>query len=308
MNAKIIDMNKEQISKEEAQEILKGLLEKQGEIDPVIGNFSDADSILNILSLPDKEFTVMSEICIEEMEKALNNPQDRLLLSQSLIATGLKAEDLVEEYTAILDELDKLTTEFPADRIGFLKRLMLIIINTISETEGIPKRTIAIPVQICNDNAKLPAYARVGDAGLDIYATEDISIAPGETKILPTGIKVAIPLVYELQVRPKSGRCAKTKLRVANTPGTIDSGYRDEIGVILENIEPKIKDIEYSFNEDGSVAIKSILHGDTYNISKGEKIAQLVLSEVPTVLWEEVNNIGEIAGDRGGGFGSTGIK
>lgn len=308
MNAKIVDMNKEPISKEEAQEILKGLLEKQGEIDPVIGNFSDADSILNILSLPDKEFTVMSEICIEEMEKALNNPQDRLLLSQSLIATGLKAEDLVEEYTAILDELDKLTTEFPADRIGFLKRLMLIIINTINETEGIPKRTIGIPVQICNDDAKLPAYARVGDAGLDIYATEDVSIAPGETKILPTGIKVAIPLGYELQVRPKSGRCAKTKLRVANTPGTIDSGYRDEVGVILENIEPKIKDIEYSFNEDGSVAIKSILHGDTYNISKGEKIAQLVLSEVPTVLWEEVNNIGEIAGDRGGGFGSTGIK
>lgn len=308
MNAKVINMNKEPISKEEAQEILKGLLEKQGEIDPVIGNFSDADSILNILSLPDKEFTVMSEICIEEMEKALNNPQDRLLLSQSLIATGLKAEDLVEEYTAILDELDKLTTEFPADRIGFLKRLMLIIINTINETEGIPKRTISIPVQICNDNAKLPAYARVGDAGLDIYATEDVSIAPGETKILPTGIKVAIPLGYELQVRPKSGRCAKTKLRVANTPGTIDSGYRDEVGVILENIEPKIKDIEYSFNEDGSVAIKSILHGDTYNISKGEKIAQLVLSEVPTVLWEEVSNIGEIAGDRGGGFGSTGIK
>ena len=154
----------------------------------------------------------------------------------------------------------------------------------------------------------MPAYARVGDAGMDVFALEDITINPGETKIIPIGIKVAIPSGYELQVRPKSGRAAKTKLRVANTPGTIDSGYRDEVGVIIENIEPNIADLTYDFNDDGKPVITSVLHGKSYTICKGEKFAQLVLSEVPTATWTQVDTIEAFEGNRGGGFGSTGLK
>jgi len=112
-------------------------------------------------------------------------------------------------------------------------------------------------------------------------------------------------------VRPKSGLSAGTKLRVANAPGTVDAGYRDEIKVIIENVEPPIKDITYEeiFNEDGtieSLKVTSILYGSSYTIGKGQKFAQLVLSEVPKAVLYEVEKVGEIGEDRGGGFGSTG--
>lgn len=81
---------------------------------------------------------------------------------------------------------------------------------------GIAKKFVRIPIEYCHPEAKMPAYANPTDAGMDVYALEDITIAPGETKIIPTGIKVAIPAGYEIQVRGKSGRCVKTKLRVAN--------------------------------------------------------------------------------------------
>lgn len=312
MDAKIIPMNKESeetISREQAKQILDNILTtEEGTLDPALGTFGDMDSILTILSLPDNEFRVMSEIVIQEMEKACNNPNDRLILIQNLTAAGVKAEDLIEEYQKVIDQLEEIKDGFPLNKIGFLKRIMIVIINAIAETEGIPKRTINIPIELCHKDAKMPAYARVGDAGMDVFALEDITIDPGETKIIPIGIKVAIPSGYELQVRPKSGRAAKTKLRVANTPGTIDSGYRDEVGVIIENIEPNIADLTYDFDDDGKPVITSILHGKSYTICKGEKFAQLVLSEVPTATWTQVDTIEAFEGNRGGGFGSTGLK
>ena len=110
-------------------------------------------------------------------------------------------------------------------------------------------------------------------------------------------------------MRPKSGRCANSKLRVANTPGTIDAGYRDEIGIIIENVEAPIQEIQYEKAPiENLLIIRSILHGKSYTISAGEKIAQLVLAEVPKATFYEVENVREIGEDRQGGFGSTGLK
>jgi dUTP pyrophosphatase len=140
---------------------------------------------------------------------------------------------------------------------------------------------------------------------MDVYALEDITIAPGETKLVPIGIKVAIPAGYELQVRPKSGRCLKTKLRIANTPGTIDAGYRDEIAVIIDNIEPFIKSAEMG---EGGV-LYNVEFGSSHTIGKGEKFAQLVLAEVPKAIFYQVEKVADIANDgRNGGFGSSGLK
>jgi dUTP pyrophosphatase len=151
----------------------------------------------------------------------------------------------------------------------------------------------------------MPTYAHLTDAGMDIYLTEDIVIHPGETVLIPTGIKVAIPLGYELQVRPKSGRSLKSKLRIANTPGTIDAGYRDEIGVIIDNIEPFIKSAD--IDENGR--LYNIEFGSSHTIGKGEKFAQLVLCEVPKAIFYQVETVSAIENDgRAGGFGSTGVK
>jgi dUTP pyrophosphatase len=151
----------------------------------------------------------------------------------------------------------------------------------------------------------MPTYAHLTDAGMDIYLTEDVTIHPGETKLIPTGIKVAIPLGYELQVRPKSGRSLKSKLRIANTPGTIDAGYRDEIGIIVDNIDPVVRSAD--IDENGR--LYNVLWGSDITLSKGEKIAQLVLSEVPKAVFYEVESVATIENDgRNGGFGSTGDK
>jgi dUTP pyrophosphatase len=160
-------------------------------------------------------------------------------------------------------------------------------------------------MEYCRTSAKIPTYAHLTDSGMDIYAVEEITINPGETKLVPTGLKVAIPAGYELQVRPKSGRCLKTKLRVANTPGTIDAGYRDEIGVIIDNIEPFIKSAD--IDENGR--LYNVEFGSSYTIGKGEKFAQLVLCEVPKAAFYQVESVRAIENDgRAGGFGSTGVK
>ena len=101
---------------------------------------------------------------------------------------------------------------------------------------------------------------------------------------------------------------AKTGLRFANSIGLVDSQYKGDISVIIENKEPKIEDIDYDFDENGNITIKSILHGKTYTISKGDRFAQIRLAKVPQIIFKEVDSVEGIGGNRGGGLGSTGIK
>ena len=147
-----------------------------------------------------------------------------------------------------------------------------------------------IGIKIVNKSKHpLPGYETSGAAGMDLRANlseEDntFAIFAGETRLVPTGIFVQIPRGFELQVRPRSGLSVKTSLRVANAPGTIDSDYRGEIKVILHNTSTGN---EHAFIRDG------------------DRIAQIVPCEVPTIKWEVVSSLEETK--RGtGGFGSTG--
>jgi len=161
---------------------------------------------------------------------------------------------------------------------------------------------IEVFVEICREGATLPEYARPGDAGMDVYAAEDAIIEPGETVIIPAGIRMAIPEGYEIQVRPRSGISYKTPLRVANSPGTIDSGYRDELGIIMNNSSH----INCDGNKFLTLESKDNKMG-TYKIGKGDRIAQIVLQRVPKIKFTIVDSIKDIGEDRGGGFGSTGV-
>ena len=287
------------------------------EVDPGLFGEGGIESIAAMLSLPEEQFQVLRPIVEQELEKSLNNVGDKLILTQALNANGSKAEDLVEAFELIAEQIDtQMAAEMSKQKRDFLKHLMANICNAISDTEGIAKKIVRIPIELCHPDAKIPTYANSTDAGMDVYALEDITIHPGETVLVKTGLKVAIPVGYEIQVRPKSGRALKTKMRVANSPGTIDSGYRDEIGIIIDNIEPPIKDITYDFIEHPenpmvapTIKITSILHGSDMFITKGEKFAQLVLSEKPKAAFYEVDSVSKIENDgRKGGFGSTGLK
>ena len=128
----------------------------------------------------------------------------------------------------------------------------------------------------------LPAYATPGSAGMDVLSAEDVTIAPGARHAVATGLSVAIPEGYEIQVRPRSGLAFKHGITVPNTPGTIDSDYRGELKVLLINHGP-----------------------EEFAIARGDRVAQLVLAPVTLAAWDEVEELGATA--RGeGGFGSTG--
>jgi dUTP pyrophosphatase len=158
----------------------------------------------------------------------------------------------------------------------------------------------------------LPQYAKQGDAGFDLVAAEDVIIEPGQTVIIPTGLAFELPPTYEMQIRPRSGISAKTKLRVVL--GTVDSGFRGEVGVIVDNIREKRsqeKDYLDGIGEDISgneydFKRIDVVYG-TYIIRKGDRIAQAVIKPVEQAHFVEVTELG--ASDRGeGGFGSTGVK
>jgi dUTP pyrophosphatase len=164
-------------------------------------------------------------------------------------------------------------------------------------------KNVEVFIEVCRDGAVLPAYARPRDAGMDVCAAEEVIIKPAETVIVLTGLKLAIPEGYEIQVRPRSGISFKTPLRISNSPGTIDCGYRDELGIIMTNTSEtnSLKEEILPFESKGN--LKGI-----YKISKGDRIAQIVLQEVPRMKLVVVDSVKEIGSDRGGGFGSTGTK
>lgn len=274
---------------------------------------SDFEFITSMLELPEEEFKLLAPAYLGEYEKSLHNPNTQRLILQALNTSGQTASQIMESFINTAKEIediyDNSNATISAQKISFIKQLLEITANAYVEAEGTANKTILIPISYCNENAKMPAYAHMTDAGMDVFAFDDITIKPGQTVLVPLGIKVAIPIGYEFQIRPKSGRALKTKLRVANTPGTIDSGYRDEVCVIIENIEPAIKDIEYEFDDNGNIIIKSILHGNDFTIGKGEKFAQLVLAQVQRASFMEVDDVAKIENDgRNGGFGSSGLK
>lgn len=144
---------------------------------------------------------------------------------------------------------------------------------------------LVLPIKRLDPEVVLPSYAYEGDAGLDLRSNVDIDIAPFERKLIPTGLAVAIPEGFAGFVQPRSGLALKSGLSMANTPGLIDAHYRGELKVIAVNIDAN----------------------EPIHISKGERIAQLVIQRVPVVSLMEVDELDET--DRGtGGFGSSGVQ
>lgn len=293
-------MNVEPNSKKVVEEVREAL----SQLNNLDGNSIDAIAVL--LSMDDAQFELVSPGILDSFLRSLNTTNARLMLAQSINATGSTAESVQNEFLQLVNEVDTIT-DLTAPKRDFLKKLLRGINTAISETEGIAKRYIQIPFVKCHPDAKMPEYAHPDDSGMDVYAVNDYVIHPGETKLIPTGIKVAVPNGYEIQIRPKSGRALKTKMRIANSIGTVDAGFRGELQVIIENIEPPIKDITYDFDDSGRPIITSILRGSDMTIGKGEKFAQLVLMEVPKAVLFQVENLDDT--ERGnGGFGSTNLK
>ena len=141
-----------------------------------------------------------------------------------------------------------------------------------------------VTVTRLDPDVPLPAYAHPGDAGADLVTTVDVHLPPGERVLVPTGIAIALPEGFAAFVHPRSGLALRHGLSIVNTPGTIDAGYRGEIKVLLVNHD----------------------HAEAVTLSRGDRIAQLVVQRVEHVRFVEVDDLDETA--RGsGGYGSTGV-
>ncbi|GED62041.1 dUTP diphosphatase [Lysinibacillus sp. FSL M8-0216] len=143
---------------------------------------------------------------------------------------------------------------------------------------------VEVKIKRMHEDAMLPMQANPGDAGMDLYSIETVEIPAGGTKLIKTGIQIELPKGTEAQIRPRSGLALKHSITVLNSPGTIDEGYRGEIGVILIN------------------------HGqNTFLVEKSMRIAQMVIQFVPTIQLLEVNELSQTV--RGtSGFGASGTK
>jgi len=147
-----------------------------------------------------------------------------------------------------------------------------------------PAGCLAVPATLADQDLPLPGYAREGDAGADLVARIEVTLEPnGGRAMVPTGVALAIPEGYAGFVQPRSGLALRHGVTCLNTPGLIDSGYRDEIAVLLVNTDPEV----------------------AYRVRRGDRIAQLVIQRVETALFMRVDRLPD--SERGlGGFGSTG--
>lgn len=237
----------------------------------------------------------LSEQELEELEGSYGNLFEGMINNTELInetrhqmkAAGMTTTDIEHDKEAIYTVVKQIKeqehlSERKEKLLDKIVEITMSIYDKVIETGN--RDIVNIAVELCREKAKLPTYAHEDDAGFDIYLPEDFILEPGETKIAPTGLKMSIPTGYELQIRPRSGNSIKTKMRVANAPGTIDCGYADEIGIICDNI--------------GTERIE---------FKTGDRIAQAVLAIPPKGLFIQVENINKVIGsNRAGGFGSSG--
>lgn len=212
---------------------------------------------------------------IEEQSQSEMSENERLNFSQmlDLLGTlgGYDPKTFEQEKEAILNS-----------GISF-EDFSTILGENFSDKLG-AREIVNVNVEKLTDTARIPVYSHSTDACADIYSDESITINPGETRMISTGLAFAIPEGYVIHVYPRSSIGAKTPLRLSNSVGVIDAGYRGELKIIYTNTGDK-----------------------PYVVSQGDRIAQMSIDAAPMARFNLVDSVKEIGEDRGGGIGSTGV-
>ena len=233
------------------------------------------EEFVDLIKTPDSVFNLMYPSIRQELVNVVHDPQTE---------TMIKAAQLTPEYQEIANEIPKIIadlrslTDANPNKVELLTMILDIFSGEFSDAE------VFVEFLHKDEKSKLPAYAHLTDAGADIFVNNELIVAPGEFGVIvPTGMKMAIPVGWQLSVRPRSGLSHKTLIRVSNAPGTIDAGYRDEVGIIIDNFDDA-----------------------PFGIEKGDRLAQLVLERVYKAKFTEISSVANIGEDRGGGYGSSG--
>lgn len=239
--------------------------------------------ITAIVEMPDETFNELAEGMYKSFDRAFNSVSYRNMIANEL--SMFSEEELEREkegYYIVTELVEKLETS--EEKRKLINYICDLSFGAMKEYIIDPTEHIQVIYEKLNEDAIVPTYAHLGDAGADLYAAEDVVAKVGEVTFVHTGIALKIPKGYEGQVRPRSGMSAKTKIRVANAPGTIDSNYRGEVCILVDNY--------------GSAP---------YVIKKGDRVAQIVFNKVPTADFIEGTVKTEVDNTRGEkGFGSSG--
>ena len=241
------------------------------------------DSMIDLFSVDDKKFDAIYNDAKEQAFESCRGRAAQRDMLDNMSDTDASFFDNDEEIEAIIQAMEEETKKpLSKNKKEFLKESLRISSEINKKIVESGKEQVRVKVELVNSTAKLPTYANPTDAGADIYSNEEIIINPGETKIVKTGLKVAMPKGYMINIYNRSGQAFKTKLRVANSVGIIDYLYHKEIGVILDNI--------------GTEPIA---------IHIGDRIAQMIIQQIPMIEWQTVDKVEETERS---GFGSTGTK
>ena len=307
-----------------AEETIKNLIDSIDNAEEEIQNFlskitsegfdtqdlGDMTTIAAFFSLPDDLFDELKEHVIQEIIRECNDPAFLNNISYSIKKDNITADQLTDELSGIEKIIDEYESEvLTPNKKEFLKRLMYGMYNIILQNEFKDDDKIIVPIETCRENAKIPRYAHVTDAGVDFYSTDEYVIAPGETVLIPTGLKMAIPEGYALLIQPRSGFTCKgmqvqamirhwwfmllgvfskkKRIDADVMVGLVDEDYRGNVGALVKS--------NYK-----SLFRKAFL-------PKGTRIAQMRIVAVPETELLEVEDL-DMTKNRGGGYGHTGTK
>lgn len=196
--------------------------EKIRDIIDVLPQQDQKEVFAELLELPDEQFLTLKPIILESFYKIYNSLESKMLLYQGMKASGVSIEEYNKGLKMLADEIKKQETLSQVKK-DFLIQIFSLVQTAVNECEEASKELIPIPIELCHPNAKIPTYAHETDGGADVYAIEDITLRPGEQTIVKTGLKIACPPGYAVLVHPRSGLSAKSKMRVCNSIGLIDS-------------------------------------------------------------------------------------
>jgi dUTP pyrophosphatase len=247
---------------------------------------TDSFFVKTIKSYSDEDYKNVHPFLVSTLEENFKSEQFK---KEILLQFGQNDIGAIHEMNTFLTE-DVLLRVMDSPAFSKEKKELIAkaLINPLLETEAIltdafmSKNPINVEIKI-DENGTLPTYAHPTDAGADLYASEDIDLQPNSFgNLVQTNISVATPIGYECRVSLRSGIAKKTKLRLSNGIGVVDTNYRGKVGILLDNFDDKV-----------------------YSVKKGERLAQIVFAKVSYANFIEVDELDET--DRGeGGFGSTG--
>ena len=237
--------------------------------------------ICDFANLPDEQFAEIHTYITVGIENAYADPSFKKELKR--LTDSLSPEDyqmMMVTFGTITEEISKL--DCLEEKKSFLNLIMNSMSAGIIEMYADPY-DIVVPIQFFGDANEVPVYAHSTDAGADVFAAQDV-IIPANCfgYSISLGFAFALPRGWQAEARPRSGLSKKTRMRISNTPGTIDGGYRDELCLLVDNF------------------------GEELSFNRGDRICQLVLQPIYRMRFVPTANVKEIGEDRGGGFGSTG--